>query len=203
MSSFFENTRKPMGLGGRIMVSMMNLGHRALADWGFQFLPAAISGDGLDCGCGGGANVEKLLKKYPAHPVTGIDYSEISVEKAQRVNQKAIQAGRCQILSANVMNLPFEDDRFALVTAFETIYFWPDLLQSLREIYCVLKPGGIFFLCNECSGDTDSGKKWTEIIDGMTIYCDAQLQTALEQAGFCRIEIHKNKKGWLCMSAQK
>lgn len=36
--SFFENTRKPMGLGGRIMVSMMNLGHGALADWGFQFL---------------------------------------------------------------------------------------------------------------------------------------------------------------------
>ena len=30
--SFFENTRKPEGFGGRVMVSMMNLGHRALAD---------------------------------------------------------------------------------------------------------------------------------------------------------------------------
>ncbi len=28
--SFFENTRKPRGMGGRIMVSMMNLGHGAL-----------------------------------------------------------------------------------------------------------------------------------------------------------------------------
>ena len=25
--SFFENTRKPVGLGGKIMVTMMNLGH--------------------------------------------------------------------------------------------------------------------------------------------------------------------------------
>jgi len=25
--SFFENTRKPMGLGGKLMVAMMNLGH--------------------------------------------------------------------------------------------------------------------------------------------------------------------------------
>ena len=25
--SFFENTRKPVGLGGKIMVAMMNLGH--------------------------------------------------------------------------------------------------------------------------------------------------------------------------------
>ena len=27
--SFFDNTRKPAGLGGRLMVSMMNVGHRA------------------------------------------------------------------------------------------------------------------------------------------------------------------------------
>lgn len=39
--SFFENTRKPTGLGGKVMVSMMNLGHRALADWGFPFLDIA------------------------------------------------------------------------------------------------------------------------------------------------------------------
>ena len=25
--SFFENTRKPTGLGGKLMVTMMNLGH--------------------------------------------------------------------------------------------------------------------------------------------------------------------------------
>ena len=34
--SFFENTRKPDGIGGKIMVSVMNVGHKALVDWGFQ-----------------------------------------------------------------------------------------------------------------------------------------------------------------------
>ena len=34
--SFFENTRKPAGLGGKIMVAMMNAGHSALATQGFQ-----------------------------------------------------------------------------------------------------------------------------------------------------------------------
>ena len=29
--SFFENTRKPVGLGGKIMVAMMNFGHSAMA----------------------------------------------------------------------------------------------------------------------------------------------------------------------------
>ena len=39
--SFFENTRKPAGLGGKLMVTMMNIGHRALAGWGLQFLSIA------------------------------------------------------------------------------------------------------------------------------------------------------------------
>ena len=39
--SFFENTRKPVGLGGKIMVSMMNLGHSPVARWGLHFLELA------------------------------------------------------------------------------------------------------------------------------------------------------------------
>ena len=35
--SFFENTRKPVGLGGKIMVAMMNFGHSAMAAWGCIF----------------------------------------------------------------------------------------------------------------------------------------------------------------------
>ena len=29
--SFFENTRKPEGFGGKLMVTMMNVGHSAVA----------------------------------------------------------------------------------------------------------------------------------------------------------------------------
>ena len=39
--SFFENTRKPVGLGGKIMVAMMNFGHSAMAEWGLSFLQPA------------------------------------------------------------------------------------------------------------------------------------------------------------------
>ena len=39
--SFFENTRKPVGLGGKIMVAMMNVGHSAVALL-FVFLYAPI-----------------------------------------------------------------------------------------------------------------------------------------------------------------
>ncbi len=33
--SFFENTRKPQGFGGKLMTKMMNSGHAKLSQWGF------------------------------------------------------------------------------------------------------------------------------------------------------------------------
>ena len=201
--SFFENTRKPEGLGGKIMVAMMNVGHSAVARWGLQFLNAAPDARVLDCGCGGGANIRTMLKKCPNGEVKGVDYSPVSVEKAKKVNEDAILNGRCVILQGYVADLIFAANQFDLVTAFETIYFWPDLLQSFREVHRVLKPDGMFLICNECGGDNEKDEKWTEKIDGMTIYKDVQLKNILEQTGFRNIQIHKSEKGWLCITAQK
>ena len=69
--SFLDNTRHPTGLGGRMMVSLMNVGHRALADWGLRLLDIPADAAVLDCGCGGGANLARLLKKCPAGMVGG------------------------------------------------------------------------------------------------------------------------------------
>ena len=96
--SFFENTRKPVGLGGKLMVSLMNLGHSPMARWGLRFLNVAPDAKVLDCGCGGGANIKRMLKKCPQGIVKGIDYSPVSVEKSQKVNADAIAKGRCTIL---------------------------------------------------------------------------------------------------------
>lgn len=200
--SFFENTRKPIGLGGKIMVTMMNLGHSPVARWGLRFLELTPDAKVLDCGCGGGANIKRLLKKCPQGVVKGIDYSPVSVEKSKRVNETAVTKGRCTVLRASVAELPFESEQFDAVTAFETVYFWPDLPQCFREIWRVLKSGGTFLICNESNGDTDKDEKWTEIIGGMTIYKDIELKSCLEQAGFFDVQIYK-KKTWLCVTARK
>ena len=200
--SFFQNTRKPEGFGGKIMVAMMNVGHSAVSRWGLQFLNAAPDAKVLDCGCGGGANMKRLLKKYPQGIVKGIDYSSVSVKKARRLNQAAIQDGRCVVWQGSVEHIIFAKDWFDVVTAFETVYFWPDLPQCFLEVWRVLKPGGTFLICNESNGDTDKDEKWTRIIGGMTIYKDTELEAYLEQAGFRDVQIHK-RKSWLCVTARK
>ena len=199
--SFFENTRKPVGFGGKIMVAMMNSGHGAMADWGFEHITFPADAAVLDAGCGGGANIKKLLEKCPQGCVKGIDYSEVSVEKSRKVNAKAIAEGRCEVLQASIAQLPFAENTFDLVTAFETIYFWPGLVDCFREVYRVIKPGGTFFICNESNGETKKDDKWVEKIGGMTIYNAAQILTALHQVGFTDAKAHKNGKGWICVIA--
>ena len=176
------------------MLNMMNLFHAPLADWGMKFLPLSSNAKVLDCGCGGGANIRKLLKKCPQGVVKGVDYSPVSVEKSKKVNETAIAEGRCAVLQGSVADMVFADGWFDAVTAFETVYFWPDLPQCFREVYRVLKPGATFLICNESNGDSDRDEKWTEIIGGMTIYKDAELKAYLEQAGFHEVQIHKKKR---------
>lgn len=96
--SFLENTRKPEGQGGKVMVSLMNLCHTPMADWGLRFLHTDADGKVLDCGCGGGANIKRLLKRCPQGVVKGIDYSPVSVAKAQKLNQIAVSEGRCTVV---------------------------------------------------------------------------------------------------------
>ena len=201
--SFFQNTCKPKGIGGKIMVNMMNIGHSSMAKWGFAHIEIKNNSICLDIGCGGGANVKRLLNKVPYGKVTGIDYSKISVIKSKKTNKIGIKNGRCEILQANVMDLPFGNDVFDLITAFETIYFWPDILEAFKQVHRILKPNGTFMICNEVNGENPKDENWTKIIDGMKIYNSEQIRKTLKSANFIDIKIDKNRKNWLCVICKK
>ena len=167
-------------------------------------IPEGFSGKLLEVPVGTGILTMPVYKTLPdTDIVNGIDYSEVSVERAQKLNRSAIACGCCEVQQGEVSELGFKVAQFDLVTAFETVYFWPGLPRCFGEVFRVLRPGGTFFICNECSGDTGKDVKWTEMIDGMTIYRDSQLRETLEQSGFHNVRIHKNNKGWLCVTAKK
>lgn len=201
--SFFQNTCKPEGIGGKMMVAMMNNGHAAMAQWGFSHVQILDGTEILDIGCGGGANVALMLKANPSGKVIGIDYSEVSVEKSAKVNKKAIKEGKCEIKQGNAASLEFAENRFDMVTAFETIYFWLDLVKCFKEVHRILKTGGKFMICNESCGGSASDEKWTSIIEGMTVYKPAEIKGYLEKAGFSKIEVDTNSKNWVTVVAHK
>ena len=60
----------------------------------------------------------------------------------------------------------------------------------MKEVRKVLKPGGCFAIMVEVV-ETDS--KWTNYVDGMTVYTPEQLKQMLDDAGFLQTEIHRKK----------
>ena len=205
LSKIFSNTRKPEGFWGRMMVAGMNGGsHAAMASWGLDFAKVPADGEILDIGCGGGANLARLMDRSLRAKVTGVDYSTVSVEKSRKVNADAIDKGRCKVLEGNVSCLPFNDDKFAMATAFETVYFSPDIVRSFAEVRRVLVPGGMFLVVNEDDGLSGNNEKWEKMIEGMHTYTPDELNTHLTAAGFKDITVHRNEsKHWLCVTAVK
>ena len=201
---YVSQTRKPEGVLGKLLLGGMNAGHAKLADWGFTHLPDLPVERAVDLGCGGGRNAGELLKKYRGAHVTAIDYSALSVNKAKAYNKAMIAAGRCTVQQGDVSALNLPENAFDLATAFETVYFWPGLIQCFGQVAKVLKDGGHFLICNESDGKDKTGLKFETIIDGMHCYTAEEIETALKKAGFSAVTVdHHPQKPWITVLAQK
>ena len=202
--NYVSQTRKPEGFLGKMMLTGMNSGHAKMADWGFAHLPAITPAKAVDLGCGGGRNAGELMKKYPKAHVTAIDYSDLSVAKATEYNQEMIAAGRCTVQQGDVSSLKLPKEAFDLATAFETVYFWPGLEACFAQVAKVLRPGGLFMICNESDGMDAASLKFEKIIDGMKNYTAEQIEEALKKAGFSEVSSdHHPSKPWIAVIAKK
>ena len=189
LKSFFSQCARPEGALGRVMLSFMNYTHAPLTNWGLKLVDVQDGWIMLDVGCGGGFTIRRLLKRSKDAQVYGIDISEESVAKAKKVNAEVLDK-QVFITQGSAEKLPYEDKKFDLVTAVETVYFWPNLPDCLQEVRRVLKPGGQFAILVEV---VDSDSKWTSVVEGMTAYSPEDLKKLLDDAGFTQTEIYRKK----------
>ncbi len=202
--NFVSQTRKPEGVLGKMMVNGMNGGHAKMADWGMSHLTTIAPEEIVELGCGGGRNAGELLKKYPSAKVTAIDYSEVSVGIATEYNAEAIKSGRCMVRQGDVSALTLPEGKYDLATAFETIYFWPGLEKCFAQVAKVLKPGGVFMIVNESDGTDETSLKFEKIIEGMKCHTIGEIETALKNAGFSKVESdHHKSRPWITVIAKK
>ena len=211
-SDLLINARNPQGKLGNQLIDKMNVNHEGLAKWSLSHLDISKDNVILDIGCGGGVNVKRFLK-MTENKVYGIDYSELAVERSIKLNKSAVDEGKCEIIKGSVSNLPFNDNSFDIVTGFETVYFWPDFVNDLKEVLRVLKDDGIIFIANEAlpkEGD-ERQKELIELL-GMKIYSEDELVESLKLAGFSNVTTYiKDSKDsftgedadWICVIARK
>ena len=189
LKTFFTNCACPQGRMGRVMLSFMNYTHAPLTNWGLKLVDVQDGWTMLDVGCGGGFTIRRLLKRSKDAKVYGIDISEESVAKAKKVNAEVLDK-QVFVTLGSAEKLPYEDGKFNLVTAVETVYFWPNLPNCLQEVRRVLKSGGKFAILVEV---VDSDSKWTNVVEGMTAYSPEDLKRLLDEAGLTQTEIHRKK----------
>ena len=135
--------------------------------------------------------------------VFGVDFSKVAVAETKKTNKSEVKSGRCQVFLADVKKLPFEDAKFDVVTAFETVYYW-QLEDSFKEVFRCLKPGGTFMIVNEAAGLNPANFEWEKTIKGLKIYNAAQISSALKSAGFAEIAVDEiAEKDYICVIACK
>ena len=199
LTKLFTNCAHPRGATGRLMLAMMNFGHAPLTNWGLGSIPFRDGWTILDVGCGGGRTLQRLLKRSKGAVVHGIDLSDESVAKAKKVNA-ALLGTRVFVRQGSAAELPYADGTFDLVTAVETVYFWPALPRCLGEMKRVLKPGGLFAILIEV---TSADSVWTRVVKGMTPYSPEQLKEFLEQAGFRDVSVRRKQPTYAAIIARR
>lgn len=178
------NSERPVGAEGAKMLERMNREHRRLRTFGFSNLTFRPGMRILDVGCGGGMTIREMLDLSEGSQIDGLDYSETSVEESRKTNQDF--QDRVSIYPGDAGDLPFEADTYDLVTAVETVYFWPEVVKAFREVLRVLKKGGIFAVIHEGS-DPSILEEWGPI-KGI-VYTPDQLTEMLTEAGFEDVQV--------------
>jgi ubiquinone/menaquinone biosynthesis C-methylase UbiE len=203
---FVRQCRKPSGRFGRFVGRSMNFGHSKMRRWGLSHISIKPDSCVLDIGCGGGKTIKEIASSVSKGKVYGIDYSADMVQLSKKVNDNLIKQNIVEITYGTVSSLPFPDNTFDFVTAFETYYFWPDLINDLIEVQRVLKPGAFLLLVNEVYKDEQFEKrnsKWVNLLD-MKIHTPDEYKDFLSEAGY-QIEKINNlpEKNWITVVAQK
>ncbi len=197
--------RKPEGDLGKIVVNDMNESHYELTGWGLGNIDIEENSTILDIGCGGGKTVNRLAS-ITKGKVFGIDYSIDCVNWSKEYNKELIYKGQVEIFNASVEKIPFEDEKFDVVSAVETIYFWPDLISNLVEVRRILKPTGKIIIINEMYDDEKFKDRNDELVknSNMKIYSPEELKVIMNNAGYNNIQIElKEEKNWLCCIGEK
>jgi ubiquinone/menaquinone biosynthesis C-methylase UbiE len=180
--------KKPEGKSGEELLDLMDKDHTPIALWSLTNLEVKEDDTTLDIGCGSGLNIKRLYEKSPKSKSYGVDYSSTSVKKSKMMNRDEVEKGNIIVEKANVLDMPFEDDKFDIITAFSTVFFWPDIINAFKEVRRVLKTGGKFFIVQGINGTDDFQPENDEDNDeGAVFYNDIEFKDMLQEAGYAKV----------------
>jgi len=99
----------------------------------------------LDAGCGVGAVAKFFASQHPEAEFTCLNISTEQIKEGEKTKPDNVT-----FVEGSYDQMPFDDDTFDFIYFYQSIGYRP-LVQTLKEVKRVLKPGGKVLISDMCS----------------------------------------------------
>lgn len=189
LKNIAKQLRCPDGEHGIKTGEMMHASNLGMTSSAIDALNLQNNDTVLEIGHGNGGHIAQLLSKAENLTYYGADISETMIAEAKKINADLLSKGQIHFLLTDGIHLPFADEQFDKAFTVNTIYFWENPVEYLKEIRNILKPDGIFTLCF-------AEKTFMQNLPftpyGFTLYEIEKAMQLLEEAGFTIKDTAKN-----------
>jgi ubiquinone/menaquinone biosynthesis C-methylase UbiE len=192
----------PTGILAGIAAFVWNRRNAALNDRVLNLLSLQPFDRVLDVGFGGGYLLKRMSTIATDGLLAGVDISSAMVAEGKKRYQKEIKSGRLDLKCGTVESLPYPTKNFTKVCSINSIFYWQDAKQGLREIMRVLVEGGYVVLCftSKASIEKKGFARSIKLYDPITV------EQMLTEHGFQETQtlaFSDKYRQYFCMTAKK
>lgn len=181
-----QHAMKPTGwFGKKIVLSLFETANICLCEFMYDLSDLTHDSVVMDMGFGPGQLFPILENRV--EKIVGVDFSRDVVNEATKRYKKMIASGKLELVEASVESLPFDDNTFDVIFTANTIYFYPNPLENVKELLRVIKPNGKLILG---LGVKEQLENLGLDEDVFTLYTIEESIELLEKAGFTSVEQH-------------
>ncbi|HEY0544654.1 MAG TPA: methyltransferase domain-containing protein [Pyrinomonadaceae bacterium] len=137
----------------------MERGHRPTGEQAIARLNLKADSRVLDLGCGSGWATRLMALRATNGRVVGIDISDEMIAQARA---SSAQYSNVEFRIGSAEQLPFADGEFTHAFSMESIYYYADMAQALKEVRRVLAPGGVFASVVDLYQENEPSHQWIE-----------------------------------------
>lgn len=173
--------RKPEGELGKQVAKNLNKSNFSMINQSIEALSVQDGNSILEIGFGNGAHIKDILNQAGNLRYVGIDFAETMVAEATESHEQEIKKNQVEIHLASSDNIPFGDATFDKVLAANTLYFWENPEDHIKEIHRVLKVGGVLSLAIRSKAFM---QKLPFVQHGFTMYTQEEAEKLIKDSGF-------------------
>ncbi|RPI87624.1 MAG: methyltransferase domain-containing protein [Chloroflexi bacterium] len=155
----------------------------------------------LDVGCGTGYAVIEIARRLDQGKAYGIDISTGMVERAIK-NIPGELSNRVSFRQASAEYIPYPNSDFDYILCTNSFHHYPEPPRALREMYRVLRPGGLLVILDNAIDLSLYTWAWDRLLrlfekGHVRYYTTKELGEMISKAGFKDVSLRYGKNSFM------